>query len=302
MLEIVGGILLAFLILAFFAEIVSAAIVLLVLGVGLLVSIGAVLMFKESPAVLLLIIFGAALVLGYDKFIKPVVSKKSIRAKKLFETFSIENKLSNLLRKSDDLLLAGYNATTYEFRNRENQRRGNIPLNGFTIKLYKNISNSSNQYVDSSLGIYIEDTDGREICRYSKVLNKYIFTATSKIEDIQINNLSDELDAFIDKGMAQFKPTIPEKAERSIYDDLNRIKLGKNYVLIGFDLLNKDGISVDKPKIIQKPIRFKVTPCPITNSMELFDSSNLRVARFQDWKWEQCRYKDMISFEYEEQL
>lgn len=301
MLAIAGGIILAILILAFFTEILSVGIVLFFLVIGLVVSIGAVLMLKESPIVFILILFSLLLVIGYNKFINPIIFKRSIETKKLFETFSIESKLKSILDKIDNLLLGGFNSTTYEFRVRENQRRCDASLNGFTIKLYKTISNSTNEYVDSSLGIYVVDLDGNEICRYSYIGNNNFFTCTSKIEGIQINNLSDELDVFIAKGMIKARPSMPEKSERSVYDDRNRIELGKKHVLICFDLLKKDGISVDKPKIIEKPTRFKVSPSIVTNWMELLDESNIRVATFQPWKWEQYRYKDKIKFEYEEQ-
>ncbi len=304
MFAIAGGIILAILFLAFFTEILSVAIALFILAAGFILVVCMTIFMKESPSVFITLLLGLAVLAVFAKYINPMIFKKSLETKKLFETFSIESKLTSALRHIDDLLLAGYNSTTYEFRIRENQRRCDIPLNGFTLKLYKTISNSQNEYVDSSVGIYIEDPSGKEICRYSKVLNSYLFTTDSSVEDIQINNLSDELDAFIsnqDKRRGKARPFMPKSTERSVYDDLNRIELGKKTVLISFDLLKEDGISVDKPKIIQQPTRFKVAPSTITNWMELLDESNNRVATFQGWKWEQYRYKDKIKFEYEEQ-
>ncbi len=303
MFAIAGGIILAILILAFFTEILSVAVALFLLALAFIVVVGMAIFMKESPSVFLTLLLGGCALAVFTKYIMPMTSKKSLETKKLFETFSIESKLAKVLR-IDDLFLDGYNSTTYEFRVRENQRRCDIPLNGFTLKLYKTISNSKNEYVDSSIGIYVEDSSGKEICRYSKILNSYHFTTDRSVEDIQINNLSDELDAFLttkENSRGKTRPFMPAKTERSIYDDRNRIELGKKTVLICFDLLSEDGISVDKPKIIQQPTAFKVAPSTVvTNWMELLDSSNKRVASFQDWKWEQYRYKDKIKFEYEE--
>lgn len=284
MLTIAFGIILAIIILANLREILGFFFVIIVF----LIIVGTIIYF---PDLIYIILIFAIPFLLYTTVLHKLIFKKQIELKKLFVTFDIENKLSKILIEKNKLLLNGVNESVDNIT-KSYIRSNNIKMDeySFVIKEYVFGDNSH-----LTIKVWYSN---KEIC----YKGPKVFQFSKKITDIDINNLSNELDKFINYNLDNYdtKLNIPKNEDKTIYDDFIRYELNKKYVYITFNLIEEDGITVTKPQIIKIPTLFKFSINSSYNDFSdvtIYDEKYNSLAKINIRKWEYLRQKNKIYFE-----